>query len=270
MIRTSDFINWKRFLEEENEHLILILDFDIDAGFSFTNAVAQMKMHKTCSTVSLDSSLRIPSKILRFNNLILSNALTLHSVKIESHHFQKIETTERYTLSATFSPCSVNYKVINSELSQRIDKCGNCSEENIIRLYMVDYFQTFANIVKNNILSFIELSSSFTKFVNGSYNLYLSEDGRPYRIVQESEVKETAWHNPVHPLLLRASAVQKSYEMLLRIPDNIKTYLVKGAHYKFLGFYDESFIIKLLKQYLKVTPFHPFLLKMYSIAIIKN
>ncbi|MBL0868684.1 hypothetical protein G5647_19865 [Pectobacterium carotovorum] len=243
MIRTLEFINWSKFLEEENENLTLILDFDIDAGFSFTNAVALRKMHKTGSAVSLDNSLCVPSKLLRFNNLILSNTIILHSVTIKSHHFQKIETTERYTLSAKFSPCSIDYDVINSELLQRIEKCVDCSEENIIRLYMVDYFQYLAKIVRDNILSFIELSSSFTKFVNGSYNLYLIEDDRPYRIVQESGGKETAWHNPVHPYSLIASVIQKRYEMLSKIPDNIKTYLIKGAHYKFLGFYDESFII---------------------------
>lgn len=243
MIRTLEFINWNRFLEEKNEHVTLILDFEIDAGFSFTNAVALRKMHKTCSSVPLDSSLIVPSKLLQFTNLILSDTVILHSVMIDSLDFQKIEITERYTISAKFSPCNIDYELINSELSQLIENNENCSKENIIRSYMVNYFQHAANIVKNNIISFIDLSSSFSRFVNGSYNLYFIKDDRPFRIVQESGGTETAWHNPVHPNSLIASAIQKRYEMLSKLQDNIKTYLIKGAHYKFLGFYDESFII---------------------------
>ncbi|EOZ0807989.1 TPA: hypothetical protein ACXE6J_004807 [Klebsiella pneumoniae] len=243
MIRTLEFINWNKFLEEKNEHITLILDFEIDAGFSFTNAVALRKMHETGSTVPLDSSLCVPSKILQFTNLFLSDTIKLHSVTIDSHYPQKIETTERYTLSAKFSRCSIDYELISSELSRLIDKCENCSEENIIRSYMVDYFQDSANLVKNRIVSFIELSSNFARFVNGTYNLYFIKDGVTYRIVQESGTRETAWHHPVHPYLLIASAIQKRYEMLSKLPENIKTYLVKGSHYKFLGFYDESFII---------------------------
>ncbi|ENZ8015790.1 hypothetical protein [Klebsiella michiganensis] len=242
MIRTLEFIDWNKFLEEKNEHITLVLDFEIDAGFSFTNAVALRKMYKTNSAVPLDGSLCVPSKLLRFTNLVFSDTIVLHSVTIESNDFQKIETTERYTLSANFSPCSIDYELISLELSRLIERKGGSSKENIIMLYMVSYFQSLANIVKNNIISFVGLSGFFTKFVSGSYNLYFIKDGKPYRIVQESGGEETAGHNPVHPNSLVASIIQKKYEAQSNIPSNVKTYLIKGLHYKFLGFYDESFI----------------------------
>ncbi|ENC0145080.1 hypothetical protein ACEV6G_20405 [Enterobacter ludwigii] len=244
MIRTLEFMNWKEFLSERNESYSLTLDFQIDAGFSFTQAVAFRKMQKTGKSVALDGSLKVPSRILQFNNLILCNTVILHSVEIYSHSFQNIETTERYTISAQFSPCSIDHDFINTELSKRLkSKNDNCSEETIILLYMVDYFNKFAETVKNEIISFLELSSNYVRLVNGSFNLYIYKNEKPYRVTQQSGGQDSAWHNPVHPLALKSHLVQERYETLSRLPENIKIYLSKGAHYKFLGFYDESFII---------------------------
>lgn len=242
MIRTLKFIDWHKFLEEKNEKPELILDFEIDAGFSFTHGVVLRKMQKTGSTVLLDGSLHVPSKLLKFKDLSLSQVITLHSIRIESLNFQKIETTERYKLSVKFSPCGIDFEAINTEIKQLIIKSENCSEENVIISYMVDYFQNLASIVKNDVISFIELSNSFTQFVNGSYNLYIINNNDYYRAFQRTDAKETAWNNPIHPLTLKANEIHKRHEMLSNLPKNIKTYLSKGSHYKFLGFYDESYI----------------------------
>ena len=57
--RTVRFVDWERFLENKDINVIFTLDFHIDAGFSFTNAVAFREMKATGKSVAIDD-LEIP------------------------------------------------------------------------------------------------------------------------------------------------------------------------------------------------------------------
>jgi hypothetical protein len=42
-IRTTAPVDWEAFIKQENSQITLLLDFEVDAGFSFITAVAHRK-----------------------------------------------------------------------------------------------------------------------------------------------------------------------------------------------------------------------------------
>ncbi|TFW43140.1 hypothetical protein [Pseudomonas fluorescens] len=239
--RTTNFVNWDRFIECKDSNIIFVLDFYIDAGFSFTTAVAFKKMKITKNSVALDD-LHIPPLELNLSRLPIKGGVRVESLSIESAGSFPNDTTERYFVSVRFSLNKIDYAKIEKTVALNIEKYTDADRSTHLRSYLSALFLDKAKIVRDEIISFIEFSGFLAKQIPATLNLYLSKGELYSRITQAAGGQESAGHNPVHPLALRAKKVITAYKYSLSIPDALRQHHAKGVHYKFLGFYDESFL----------------------------
>lgn len=242
-IRTLEFIDWDIFLAKSNKDAIFTLDFDIDAGFSFANAIAHRKIHKEkVKSVALDDSLRIPKAIFNFQGEMRIEHLKINSICIKDVDYQFSDITEKYHVTVVFSDERIEYGNFKKDLDVRYDESDNLDKNAINQLYFTSYFKERAEKIKDEIVSFIELSGYFAKYTHSSLNLYLCEEGLYSRILQSGGGIQTAGHNPIHPLLLRKDKLISLKNTYDKIPVQYRKYYERGIHYQFLGFFDESFL----------------------------
>jgi hypothetical protein len=239
--RTLDFVSWERFLESKDNNATFTLDFHIDAGFSFTNAVAFREMKATGKSVTLDE-LEIPILELNFSRLYIKGGILVRSISIESCASSGHDTTEKYLISACFSLKKIGYTKIESDVEKEINKNREVDRASHLRVYLSSLLLQKATILRDEIISFIEFSGFLARQIPSTLNLYLLQGGYYFRITQVGGGQETAGHNPIHPLAVKTKEIIAAYEHSLTIPENLRKHFAKGIHYKFLGFYDESFL----------------------------
>lgn len=242
-IRTLEFIDWDVFLAERNKDVTFTLDFHIDAGFSFANAVAHRKIHKEkAKSVAMDDSLRIPTVIFNFQDEMKVEHLKIYSIGIKDVDYQFSDITEKYIITVIFSDEEIDYEKFRKDLNFRYGENDSLDKNVVNQIYFTSYFKERADKIKDEIVSFIELSGHFAKYSHSSLNLYLNEEGLYFRILQSGGGIQTAGHNPIHPLLLRRDKLISLKDTYDKIPVQYKKYYQKGIHYQFLGFFDESFL----------------------------
>ncbi len=239
--RTRDFVNWERFLESKDSKPTFTLDFHIDAGFSFTNAVVFRKMNVKSEPVTLDE-LEIPTLNLNFSRLNIKGGVLVNSISIESCASSGYDKTEKYFVSVCFSLKKIGYAKIESDIAKKIDGNRQIDPATHMRVYLSSLILQKATILRDEILSFIEFSGFLARQIPSTLNLYLLQNGYYSRITQVGGGQETAGHNPIHPLAVKAKEIVAAYEHSLTIPESLRKHFGKGVHYKFLGFYDESFL----------------------------
>ncbi|TSH85444.1 hypothetical protein [Pantoea sp. paga] len=242
-IRSFEFIDWDVFLAESNKDVSFTLDFHIDAGFSFANAVAHRKIHKEkAKSVVMDDSLKIPTAIFDFQGKVKIEYLKIKTISIKCLDYHFSDITEKYIVTVDFSDEEMNYGKFRKDLSLRYNDNESLSKDIVNKIYFTSYFKERAEKIKNEIVSFIELSGYFAKYSHSSLNLYLNEEGMYFRILQSGGGIQTAGHNPIHPFLLRKDKLISLKDTYDKIPVQYKKYYQKGIHYQFLGFFDESFL----------------------------
>jgi len=242
-IRTLKFVDWSSFLEKRDEDVSLTLDFKIEAGFSFSAAIAFRKMSKfKLTNISLGENLDVPEMILKLQGIHINKDIILEKVIMETLDFGLGSDTECYLVSAFFKVSKVDYEQIEKQISEYSDSSKEEVNEHVLSLPVIDYFRVRADIVKNAILNFIEVSNYFCRYVHASYNLYLDKGSEYYRVTQLSESRETAGQFALHPHAVRPELIEKWYKSISKIPEDLRVLLAKGSHYRFLGFFEESYL----------------------------
>lgn len=247
-LRTLNFIEWHKYLDYNINNFIFLLDFQIDAGFSFSQAIICRDFDKNKSKIADISDIK--RKILfhlRLNYQL--DDIKIREIKIRDVSGNSSEITDRYLISITFS--LINLK--NQTLNEIFTELGYSKEYEDIEISLKHSFNKFwkdrDQKLMNEIISFIEYSGFYANQVLASLNFYLINDDQTddydkkfLRIFQRGGGIETSAHNPIHPLLIKRKFLISEYKKYLSTPKYIKQHYAKGVHYHFLGFYDESFL----------------------------
>ncbi|MFP3677167.1 hypothetical protein SB725_08550 [Pseudomonas sp. SIMBA_041] len=256
-IRTIDPVNWEQFIARRNAGAKFILDFEIDAGFSFAAAVAQRKMKKGAGSVTLDHTLEVPEVVLDVDYYLKDEGVHLKTVSIISLLSPTYEITDKYEISALFSLKKIDYGEIEKYIASALDSNPSIPRQTHLSVYFSSFFGGIATSLKDKIIAHIELSGFFAKHTPASLNLYLTADEGDFRILQQGGGHDSAGHHPFHPYLIKKKNVIEHHEWFSAVPQNIRKHYQKGVHYQFLGFYDESFLCyyKLIETAFKTTKF---------------
>ena len=242
-IRTQNFVNWDKFLERRDEPITFTLDFEIDAGFSFSSAISRRMIQKGALSVVKQDARKNAKVCLTLNYQLKEIGIQVGEVQIIDISNDAYEATDRYWVSATFSILEQNYISLKSLFNQDNSYDENISKEDKLMVFFSKYFGDKARKLVNEIISYIELSGFYARQVPATLNLYLNNGDRQYlRVTQIGGRHNSSAQYPIHPLLIRSKAIILKYESNLSIPKNLQKHYKKGIHYQFLGFYDESFL----------------------------
>lgn len=240
--RTLTAINWEEFFEKKSNDCEFILDFEIDAGFSFATAVAREKMRENPGPVTLDESLEIPDLQLSFDCSLKNTPIQLKSIIIKSLFRLTYEATDKYRVSTNFKLKKIDFDKLEKDVARRMKDKPELPAKTLISVSMLEYFQDKVDTIKENIISFIELSGYFAKIIPATLSLCVKTERSLFRMFQQSGGHESAGHYPIHPNNITKELVINNHERFSLLPTNIKKHYQKGLHYKFLGFYDESYL----------------------------
>ncbi|EBP8878294.1 hypothetical protein AC350_22515, partial [Salmonella enterica subsp. enterica] len=148
-IRTLEFIDWDVFLAERNKDVTFTLDFHIDAGFSFANAVAHRKIHKEkAKSVAMDDSLRIPTVIFNFQDKMKVGHSKINSITIKTVDYQFSDITEKYIITVIFSDGKMDYEKFRKDLDFRYDENDSLDKKVVSQIYFTSYFKERAEKIK--------------------------------------------------------------------------------------------------------------------------
>ncbi|HDS1776887.1 TPA: hypothetical protein QEM49_001370 [Pseudomonas putida] len=255
--RSPAAIDWEEFLEVKSNNYEFLLDFEIDAGFSFATAVAHEKTRENQGSVALDESLDIPELQLSFDCSLKNTSIHLNSITIQNLFRLTYEATDKYRISTKFTLKKIDFDKLEQDLQSSEKDKPELSRTTLASVCMVEYFQAKADIIKEVIISYIELSGYFAKLIPATLSLYAQSEQGIFRILQQSGGHESAGHYPVHPKHITKELVTQNFQRFSLMPTNIKKHFQKGLHYKFLGFYDESYLCfyKLIETTFKTDKF---------------
>lgn len=235
-IRTLDYVDHEQLLKNHSEETVYILDFMIDAGFSTRLAVIN-RIFKKKEAKSVSCSVKTPGIELIFENFRIDENIIIREIYLDVAGPSTYEVTEQYLVSVIFSLKKINLPDLPLNNTD-----GKISNIDILSIKSCDFFEKVITNIINEIISYIEMSGYFSKLVMATPNLYLISDSKEYRITQLGGGIETAGHNPLHPFLIKKNDIIKNYKLHSKLDNKIKTVYRKGIHYKFMGFYDESFL----------------------------
>lgn len=264
-IRTNKFVRWIDFIEQKSEVVLFALDFEIDAGFSFCTAISNRMMQKGKRIIPLDETINLSKIDLILNYPLSEIEIEVKNVKIVYVSNESYKNTDRYIVSVTFSLLELNYEYLNKMLNEDGLEKPSSSEDIRMMVLFSKFFGEKASRLMDEIISHIELSGFYVRQVPASFNLYINYDKIEFfRVTQKGDGGNSSGENPIHPLLVRSKSIISSYENNLLIPNNIKKHYKKGIHYRFLGFYDESFLCfyKIVELIFKESGFSKKLTKM--------
>ncbi|MGE8345395.1 hypothetical protein [Pseudomonas helleri] len=241
-IRTNNFVDWEEFLNQENSTITLLLDFEIDAGFSFITAIAQRAIKKGATSITIDHNLKIPDAVLNLDYRLEKEKIKVTNIKISALFSPSYELTDQYSISAQLTTLKIDYNNIKSEISKRAELNPEIPRKSHASAYLSGFFGELADALSKRIVSHIELSGFFAKISPSSINLYLLSKNITYRILQQGGGHHSSGQHPIHPKTIKATEILKNEAFFTSMPNNFKKHYQKGIHYNFLGFYDESFL----------------------------
>jgi hypothetical protein len=214
-------------------------------------------IEKGAMSVAIDSSLKIPDVVLNLDHYLEHEKIKLTQIKISALFSAIHEITDKYAISASFSPSKIDYNKINKEISRRIELKSEAPRSSHLSAYLSEFFGGIAEALREKIISHIELSGFFAKLSPSSLNLYLLSGSVTSRILQQGGGHNSAGQHPLHPEIIKTAKILQDNEFFQSIPENIKKHFQKGIHYNFLGFYDESFLsyYKLIETIFKSSKF---------------
>lgn len=255
--RTLTHIDWEKYFDKKSHDGEFVLDFEIDAGFSFITAVAHEKMRENSGPVALDETLDVPDLQLSFDCTLKNTPVQLKSVTIKNLLRATYEATDKYQVSTIFTLRKIDFGKLEKDVARRMKDCPEVPAKSIIMVCMAEYFQEKADLIREVIISHIELSGYFAKLTPATLSLYIKIEGGIFRMLQQGGGHESAGHYPIHPRSITKELVVKNHERYLLLSTSMRRHYQKGLHYKFLGFYDESYLCfyKLIETTFKTDKF---------------
>ncbi|AZE30144.1 hypothetical protein [Pseudomonas chlororaphis] len=243
-IRTTNHINWESFLDQDHKKSDFILDFSIDAGFSFSTALIFRKFEKTRhhpKPIEANSVTHLSKRKFHFANLISAEGLIIKSINIQQFDPFSYTTTDPYHIEAYFQIPDIDNSKLKGIIARKAQK-NKAQETGAATAFLVEYFSKLCESLKDQIIMFIELSGYYAKFKPSTINLYITQNKQTLRIIQSGSNCNTAGQHPLHPGQLTNKTIQKIYEYQTGIPDDLRKLYQKGVHYKFLEFHEESLL----------------------------
>jgi len=255
--RTLTPINWGKYFEQKSHGGEFFLDFEIEAGFSFATAVAHEKMREDSGPVALDETLDVPDLRLSFDCTLKNSPIQIKSVTLKNLLRATYEATDKYRVSTIFTLNKIDFGKLEKDVARRMKDTPEAPAQSIIMVCMVEYFQEKADLIKETIISHIELSGFFAKLTPATLSLYIKNESGMFRMLQQAGGHESAGHYPIHPLSITKEVVVKNHERYSLLSTSMRRHYQKGLHYKFLGFYDEGYLCfyKLIESTFKTDKF---------------
>ncbi|BBH33427.1 hypothetical protein [Pseudomonas sp. St290] len=258
-IRTTNHIDWGNFLDQDHKKSDFILDFSIDAGFSFSTALILRKFKKTKhqpKPIEANSLTCLSRRKFQFANLISAEGFLIKSINIQQLDSLSYTTTDPYHIEACFQIPDIDNSKFKEIIIRRAQ--GNKAQEtDTATAFLVEYFSKLCESLKDQIIMFIELSGYYAKFKPSTINLYITQNKKTLRIIQSGTNCNTAGQNPLHPGQLTSQTIREIYEYQIGISDDLRKLYQKGVHYKFLEFHEESLLCfyKIIEDIFKTESF---------------